>query len=188
MHQSTAPTLSGFILTGGQSSRFGSNKAFAQIEGKSFLERALHALVDLGCSPYLVTKLSDPYRELDIPIIDNEGPQLGPVAGWKAGLEAAGQPWVFALSVDMPHVTSEVLRALIPETLPQSPQAFCFPRGAKWHPFPGLYHRDLANHAAKLGPAPSMNRLLDQFTVQKSTLPGDPNKVLININRPGDVY
>ena len=183
----TPSPLSGFVLVGGRSSRFGSNKAFARVDGETLVERAVNALRLVHVEPYLVTKDPTPYRDLDIRVVDTEGPQSGPVAGWKAGLEAASHTWVLALSVDMPYVSAAVLRRLIPHPLPDSPQAFCFPRpGSRIHPFPGLYHRDLARHAASLGAAPSMHELLDTFPVNASTLPGNSDRVLVNINRPAD--
>ena len=50
------PLVSGIVLAGGRSSRFGSDKLVAPYEGVPLLDRAVAALVDpaVGCSEVIV--------------------------------------------------------------------------------------------------------------------------------------
>ena len=57
-------------------------------------------------------------EELDLPPIDarivcDREPALGPLAGIREGLEAAGADWVFVTSTDAPFVTPDFVRSLL---------------------------------------------------------------------------
>ena len=92
--------LTGILLAGGASSRFGSPKALAEYEGETLADRAWRLLGD-ACDEQLVVGpggLTDP--------------GTGPVAAIAAGLIAATHDLAVVIPVDMPLLTVDALRAL----------------------------------------------------------------------------
>jgi molybdopterin-guanine dinucleotide biosynthesis protein A len=101
--------LTGVLLVGGGSERFGSPKALAVFRGETLAERGARIL-DEACDEVLVVgKAAD---GLPLPVLDDGSPSRAPVFGVIAGLRRANHDLVVVLPVDVPLVTSAALRAL----------------------------------------------------------------------------
>jgi molybdopterin-guanine dinucleotide biosynthesis protein A len=100
--------LSGVVLVGGASSRFGSPKALAHLDGEMFVDRARRILAE-ACDEVLVVGKAG---ELPFEVIDDASEVRAPIAGVVAGLRAAANDVVVFLPVDCPRVTADVVRAL----------------------------------------------------------------------------
>jgi molybdenum cofactor guanylyltransferase len=100
--------LTGVVLVGGASTRFGSPKALARIEGETFVDRARRILA-AACDDVLVVGKSG---ELPFEVIDDASTVRAPIAGVVAGLRAATTDVAVFLPVDCPRVTPEIVRAL----------------------------------------------------------------------------
>ena len=98
--------LSGILLVGGASSRFGSPKAFARFEGETLADRAWR-LLDEVCEERIAVGRGE---GLPFPALADEG--TGPVAAIAAGLRAATQEIAIVVPVDMPLLTGAALREL----------------------------------------------------------------------------
>lgn len=75
-----------YILAGGKSSRFGSNKALVQVEGQPQVLRLADALRSDGWMVTVVARTLDSYADLSLPVIADHEPDQGPVAGVLATL------------------------------------------------------------------------------------------------------
>jgi molybdenum cofactor guanylyltransferase len=100
--------LSGVVLVGGASSRFGSPKALAQVDGETFVERGRRILAE-ACDEVLVVGKAG---ELPFDVIDDASEVRAPIAGVVAGLRAAANDVVVFLPVECPRITADVVRAL----------------------------------------------------------------------------
>ena len=100
--------LSGVVLVGGASTRFGSPKALARIDGETFVERAQRILGE-ECDEVLVVGKSG---ELPFAVVDDASEVRAPIAGVVAGLRAAANDVVVFLPVDCPRITGAVVRTL----------------------------------------------------------------------------
>ena len=96
------------MLVGGASSRFGSPKALATIEGETFADRAKRVLGE-ACDEVLVVGKAG---ELPFDVIDDASDVRAPIAGVVAGLRAATNEVVVFLPVDCPRMTADAIRAL----------------------------------------------------------------------------
>ena len=103
--------LTGILLVGGASSRFGSPKALAQFEGDSLAERAWRTLGHICGERIAVGKNADELP-LSFPIRDDESPVRAPLAGVVAGLRAATNELAVVLPVDVPLIRARDLVAL----------------------------------------------------------------------------
>jgi len=98
--------LSGLLLVGGASRRFGSPKAFARLDGETLAERAWRLLGEACDERLAVGRLAG----LPFPSLADEG--TGPVAAIAAGLRAARNERVLVVPVDMPLLTADALLGL----------------------------------------------------------------------------
>lgn len=101
-------SLTGVLLVGGASTRFGSPKALAQIDGETFADRGRRVLAE-ACDEVLVVGKRG---ELPFEVIDDASETRAPIAGVVAGLRAAAHEVAVFLPVDCPRITPEVIRAL----------------------------------------------------------------------------
>ena len=77
--------LTGVLLVGGASTRFGSPKALATIDGETFADRGRRVLAE-ACDEVLVVGKQG---ELPFEVIDDASEIRAPIAGVVAGLHAA---------------------------------------------------------------------------------------------------
>ena len=109
--------VSGIVLAGGRSSRFGSDKLAATIGGTTLLDRAVHAVAVVAAEVVVVLAPGVERRlgPTDTPIRFVADPEAfeGPLVGLLAGLEIVEQPLVIVAGGDMPNLHPEVLGLLI---------------------------------------------------------------------------
>jgi molybdenum cofactor guanylyltransferase len=103
--------LTGVLLVGGASERFGSPKALAPLDGETLAERAWRLLGEVCDERVAVGKLADGLV-LPFALVDDGSPVRAPIAGLVAGLRAAGNGLCVVLPVDCPLVTAALLRRL----------------------------------------------------------------------------
>lgn len=103
--------LTGVLLVGGASRRFGSPKALARFGGETLAERGYRLLAE-ACDEVLVVGKSGELGGLPFTVVDDGAVDRAPVHGLVAGLRIARHEVVVALPVDVPLVTPTALRAL----------------------------------------------------------------------------
>jgi molybdopterin-guanine dinucleotide biosynthesis protein A len=103
--------VTGVLLVGGASRRFGSPKALARIGDETLAERAWRILGETFDTRIAVGKAADAL-DLPFPVLDDGTEVRAALAGIVAGARAARTDVVVALPVDVPLVTPDSLRAL----------------------------------------------------------------------------
>ena len=114
--------VTGILLVGGASSRFGSPKALAELHGETLAERAWRVLGE-ACDERLAVGKRDDGLGLPFPVLDDGAEEHAPIYGVLAGLRAASNEVCVVLPVDCPLVTPTSLRRLagaraVPQTGP----------------------------------------------------------------------
>ena len=124
--------VTGVLLVGGASRRFGSPKALAQLDGETLAERAWRVLGEACHERIAVGKAAD---ELPLPfaLVDDGSEVRAPIAGVVAGLRAATYEVCVFLPVDCPHVSAASLRKLADLAPAMSPTG----------PLPGAFRKDV---------------------------------------------
>ena len=89
-----------YILAGGESSRFGSDKARAELGGHPLIVRVADGLRPACSSVTAVAREADLYIDLDIDTIGDDEPGQGPMGGLVTALRHAGGP-LFLASCDL---------------------------------------------------------------------------------------
>jgi molybdenum cofactor guanylyltransferase len=106
--------VTGGILAGGRSRRFGSDKCSAEFEGRMLIERVYDTL-------HLVTEeilVASGGRQVVLPgrsfeSVPDDKPDMGPLGGLSSLLRTSSSPWVLTVACDMPCVTAESLLRLV---------------------------------------------------------------------------
>ena len=117
-----AADVTGILLVGGASRRFGSPKALARLGGETLAERGWRVLGEAFAHRLAVGKAADGLR-LPFPVVDDGVELRAPIAGVVAGLRAAPTDVCVVLPVDCAAVDAATLRRLaeavaVPETGP----------------------------------------------------------------------
>jgi FdhD protein/molybdopterin-guanine dinucleotide biosynthesis protein A len=105
--------VTGVILAGGKSSRFGSNKAFAEFNGTPLIERVIAILGSIFESLILITNSPEEFSYLRLPIHEDPIKGLGPIGGIYAGLEAMRDEIGFFVACDMPFINRNLVRHMV---------------------------------------------------------------------------
>ncbi|RPI01174.1 MAG: molybdenum cofactor guanylyltransferase [Calditrichaeota bacterium] len=151
--------LTGIILAGGKNLRFGSNKALIDINGKTVIELTAD-LLKTDCSPILInTNSFAEYSFLNLPLVRDEHPSMGPLAGLYAGLSHSPTERALVISCDMPLMSRKIIACLATY---ETEQEILITRAAdQLQFFPGIYRKTLLptiEHILAAPPAPSSAR------------------------------
>ncbi len=161
----------GVVLAGGRSSRFGSDKAQALLDGTPLAEHA-HDLLAPHVDAVVIATSGGA-------IVDLPGPGLGPLGGIAGALDhaaARGYTSVMTIACDMPHLPDGLLAALAchaPSYCPDAPVLGHWPTALAE---PLLAHLETA-------PNRSVRRWAD--SIGASAIPAEHG--IPNINTPADL-
>jgi len=104
--------VSGVILAGGKSSRYGRNKALVNVDGIPLIKRVLRVIEPLFPSIVLITNTPETYAFLNLPMFEDRIKGLGPLGGILTGLEVISEDAGFFVACDMPFLNSDLIRYL----------------------------------------------------------------------------
>ena len=163
--------LTGVLLVGGASTRFGSPKALAVVDGETLADRAWRLLGEACDERIAVGKGGE---ELPFPVLADGVEERAAIHGVVAGLRASRTDVCVVVPVDCPRLTGAALHALADAcrdaAVPQT------------GPLPGAYRKS-ALPALSSGEL-SIRRAIGALDVAVVEL--DP-ALLVNINTPDDV-
>lgn len=179
------------ILSGGKSSRMGSNKALLKIREKTNIERIKDELKHVFDDIILVTNDPETYQFLNMKTVPDHFPGSGPLAGIHAGLEASDYEENFVVACDMPFVSAELAANLV-RMLKHHDAVVPVMEGMQ-HPLFAAYQKRTAIEAKTCIEEGvfRMKHLLDRLDVRyldeadlKLYCEGNLERVFFNMNRP----
>ena len=172
-----AADVSYVILTGGRSSRFGTDKAQAEINSVSLLDRLLDTLPVVSSVPSVRVVI---------------GPEIqgGPAAAVDAGIAAISTRWVAVVAVDMPFA-SPVIAYLVQLALGIKADGLIpIDAGGKEQWLCALYQvaplRAAVAAFGSVAGAP-LHKVLAPLNLHRVHLPGELARLLIDIDTPADL-
>ena len=185
--------ITGVVLAGGLSSRFGANKALARLHDKPLIQHVAETLAGVFSDCLLVTNTPEDYRFLNLPVTGDRYRGMGPLAGIHAALCHASTQWIFVVGCDMPGVTAELARFISSFREAGYDAVIPWPASGP-EPLCGLYNRNILARVERFladGNA-RVKELLEGLKIRKITaaeLSGaaEGMAVFANVNRPGDL-
>lgn len=182
--------LTAVITAGGQSSRFGSDKARAVWRGRPLLWHVAASFPAVQARLLLGPPGRYPLTDWDLGHWEQTPdlrPGLGPLAGLETALTLAPAGWVAFAGVDNPCLTpgywEKLLAARRPGVL--SVQARHPERGPQ--PLGALYHTDLLPHVRALLDHGERRLRLAALPERTVLLPDLPPAFFRNVNQPADL-
>ncbi len=133
--------VDGFILTGGASSRMGTDKARLRLGGKTFVERAEEALRAITTRVCLVSARMDGASS-GLPVIKDIYLDRGALGGLHATLKHGASQWVAVVPCDLPFVTGSLLKRLASFASEQFHAIAPMQADGRPQPLCALYRRD----------------------------------------------
>lgn len=195
---SPSSLLTGAILAGGHSSRFGSNKALFAPDGETLISKAAGLLRSIAREVLVSASQTNAgdYDFLGLKIVVDQHPDSGPMGGLETLLQRCTTPWLLVLTCDMPFVDKEALVTMVSSLAGELDNALCqrdHPHALAWQrcdgsisPFPLLIERSalpILQSRMRTGSL-SMKGLLRDLDTHYIMSPC--NRLLSNINRPED--
>lgn len=178
--------LAGILLAGGASRRFGSPKAFANVEGKPFYKYSLETLQAVADTILIITNehLEAKFENLTDTILltdENKYRGKGPLAGMFTAMQAIYAEWYALIPVDVPFVKPEVYYTLLEQREPDLEVIIPISNG-RIQPLIALYHHSLTARIKELLDTDqlAMRALLDISKVKY--VPFTDDAAFININ------
>jgi len=105
--------VTGIILAGGKSSRFGSNKALSRIDGDRLIERLCRTVGSVTGRMMLITNTPEDYAFLKLESRKDLVSRCGPIGGIYTALRTAQTPLCLCVACDMPFVRPEFLEYMV---------------------------------------------------------------------------
>jgi len=168
-----------YILAGGRSSRFGSDKARAIFNDQPLLCRIAALLEPIASEITVVADRADKYADLGFRTIADRRPGLGPMTGLDTALHDLPDAslWLMLCPCDAILLRRPWLDQLLNAAAPgiaAGHDAVAF-KDQHWQPMPALYHTraraTVAKHLADNDR--SMQSLLDRLSSHAMSLPAD---------------
>ena len=157
--------VTGIIVAGGLSRRFGSDKASASLRGRPLLQWVRDAIAPVVDEIVIVTAagqaLPPMHPALPVTVVEDREPERGPLAGLAAGFAVAASPVCFAVSCDAPLLRTAAVEHILSAlgdhdaALPEV--------GGFQQPLAAAYRREPCLAAAEAALGAGGARVLDAF-------------------------
>jgi molybdopterin-guanine dinucleotide biosynthesis protein A len=178
----------GFVLTGGRSSRMGTDKALLPYLSRSLAD---HVARQVRVAAGNVSLIGHPklYAHLGFPVYPDQCPSKGPLGGIHTALSRTAADWNLIVACDLPNVRSRELRRILQAADSARDSVKCVvpcsgPKG--WQPLCAAYHARCL---------PAVERALRQDSLKMKDLLAQMECVLlsdldpelfVNVNTPWD--
>lgn len=177
----------GIVLAGGRSSRFGSNKAIYDFQGKTMLKHSIDLLQPF-CDKIIISGNKQEYSLYNYPCIPDKYGEIGPIGGIISCLEESQFENNIIVTCDMPLVTADLIARMLEKHQDGKITVFADDQN-KLYPFPILIQKQhidsikslIQTHHLKL------TDILDEVGYTAIQLAKNEMPLLANINSPDDL-
>jgi molybdopterin-guanine dinucleotide biosynthesis protein A len=141
-------SLAAFILAGGKSTRMGADKAFVLLDGRTLLAMTL----EVTCSVTTDVSIVGDRAKFSAyaPVVEDIFRDCGPLGGIHSALQASKAELNLILAVDVPFVSSALLKYLLARAHGQTYAAVTLPSACgRLQPLCAIYRRSFAAAAER---------------------------------------
>ncbi len=193
IHASNMGTIEAFILAGGKSSRFGSDKTLHVFKDKPLIEHVIGTLQPLFPTISIVANDTSKYNYLTVPVYTDIIPNLGPLGGIYTALHYANTNYIFVFAADMPFLNQEFIGFMLQIPLMYDCIIPCWKGNTE--PLHAIYSKRCIPHIKKLIEEKNykisflFEKIEMRYILEDELMfyAQDPSELFYNINRPGDI-
>jgi len=181
--------ITGIILSGGKSTRMGTDKALIHINGKTLLKNAIEICSPV-CKEILISTNTQEHGNFGTKVISDEFKNCGPLAGIYSCLKSSDTDWNIVISVDAAFVEPAFIQYLINEIADFDAIVPFHKKGKE--PLISMYHKNGLNEMKKQLESGNfkMHNLLDKintkFVDSQNWVERFP-EIFRNLNHPNDL-
>lgn len=187
-----ATSFGAVILAGGASTRMGRDKAWLAVDGQPLLQRQVEVVRETGAEAVWISGRSGvDYAAMGVPVLLDATPGLGPLAGVHEALRVVPQDLLLVLAVDLPRMTSGLLRWLRDQSRARCGVVPVV--GGNWEPLAAFYPRGMERlisgelAAGRLAMRGMIRKALDLGWVRLVEVRGEDAGCFANWNAPDDL-
>lgn len=179
--------ISAVILSGGSSTRMGSDKAVLTMNGETFLERMEKNLAQAG-ELLLSVRDEQDYAQTGLKKVVDVYRESGPLAGLHAALKSCKYPVLFVTACDMPFVTFQMAEELYKYLTDDIEAVIPVGRDGRKHVLCGIYRKEagkeIGNYLSHGGRrvTAALEKLRIRYVPVDDLTNGE--KILMNLNTP----
>ncbi len=195
--------IEAYILIGGRSSRFGTDKAMAEFHGQTMAARTFET-VSAALPTSRITFVAGNEAQFAIEAVSIGAPfifdivkNLGPLGGLHAAIADARTPWIFVIACDYPFVTASFVQLLADQIADEFGAVVPIQQDGRVQPLCAFYNvaktqpviQELIDAPRVPPPLYEIVEQLDPWTLpysDYSTLPG-AGELFVNINTTFDL-
>jgi molybdopterin-guanine dinucleotide biosynthesis protein A len=137
-------SITAIVLAGGQSSRFGEDKALIRLKNQPLLRQICDLASDYATLVYIITPWPERYRGIlpqEYHLLPEEKPNNGPLIGFVQALAQVKTEWCLLLACDLPKLTKVELDNWLNHWRELNQEVMALlPKNSKgWDPLAGFY-------------------------------------------------
>ncbi len=133
----SCPVMTGIVLIGGRSKRFGTDKVMVPMGEKILIERVTDIIAPLFSEVVLVGHAREGLE--DFHIVEDLTPGQGPLGGIRTALSVSNTPHCFVFAADMPNLSRAFIEYMISVTDDHDAVVPVWSKGRE--PLHAVYHR-----------------------------------------------
>ena len=190
--------VTGIILSGGKSSRMGTNKSLLKIGDNTVIEIMVRLMKSLFQNVIISTNSEEEYSFLDCPMVADIHRNAGPLAGIHSTLLKSTTEKNFIISCDVPLMSREMIEYFVEY---KTEEPILISRAAGYlQPLVGIYKKRLLpliekilseneNKSDEMKKHLSLHALIDKTDteiIDVTTLPFYSDKLFFNLNNKDD--
>lgn len=184
--------ITGVILAGGKSLRYGKDKAFESINGIPLIEKVIEVMKGIFYEVILITNSSNRYSHLGLKTYEDIIKDIGPIGGIFTGLVRMKNKAGFFVACDMPFLNSQLIRYMVKE---KGGFDVVIPRIDGYiEPLHAIYTKKCISFikdsisSKRLSVREFFDKVSVRYVEKEEILRWDPKlRSFININRPEDL-
>lgn len=187
--------VSGLLLAAGASSRFGSPKMLAQVDGEPLLVRTARAFLEAGFQETVIVlgahagALTEAIRSLPVRVVINEHWEAGMLSSIQAGLRQldASAERVAISPADLPCLTAGDIRRLVEASLTMPDDALTVPVCGSRRGHPLVFATRWVPRILSWGKDARLSDLFGEADLTIQSVEGFGPGILHDVDRPSDL-
>ena len=184
MQDSKYKNVSAIVLSGGKSSRMGTDKCDLEYEGQKLINIQVNKMKELGIDDIIASGYRG--KECDAIVIEDDI-MKGPLSGILKGLMSIKNDRAFVISVDVPLVQIESIKKVIDYSFAKDLDIVMIRHNGNREPLMGVYKKKLIDNINEIltGNNYSIMRLADSAKYEFLDL-DDDDSFYLNVNNKDD--